>query len=85
VGERDESARALAEALRDAQSARVRLAGRRMVAGAHGEHYELRWERVGRIVSEYNERAVRDARRRAQQAEWTEPELAGVEVERGRD
>ena len=56
-----------------------------MVAGAHGEHYELRWERVGRIVSEYNERAVRDARRRAQQAEWTEPELAGVEVERGRD
>jgi len=75
LSERDAAAAALAKALDEARWARRRLAERTLVTGFHGENFERRWQRVGRIVTEANDRAVHEARGRARQAGWSEAEL----------
>jgi len=73
---RDERVRALASALDEERWAGERFRGRIRIVGFHGEDFEQRWPRVQQIVARHNARAVADARRRALEAGWTEPELA---------
>ena len=73
---RQERARALATALDEERWARARFRMRTRTAGFDGEDFEQRWPRVEQIVARHNSRAVADARRRALEAGWTEPELA---------
>lgn len=73
---KDEAARLLALAIKEANWARARAQKRTRVIGVHGTDFEARDTRVELIVEKFNARAVKTARKNALRAGWTKAQLA---------
>ncbi len=75
---KDEAARVFVRALDEAYWARVRAGKRTRVVGIHGTDFERRDSRAELVVTKFNERAVKAARKNALRAGWTKDQLAAL-------